>query len=98
MSDETKITPGGTDQGLVARLGGKVRGLRDQVRALTNERDALKGKNATLETEAIDLRKRADESLVGAELAKLKQEVRTGKHRAKFDEIALKKGLKKEAL
>ena len=96
MADEA--TPKTSDNsGLLARLGAKVGRQTDQIRALTAERDALKAERETLAKERNAL-KAAGDSATAREVERLKGEIRLGKHRAKFDELAKAVGANPKAL
>jgi hypothetical protein len=87
-----------TDLNLVARLGSKARGLREQLKVLTIERDELKTQLDALRDETGPLRRRADTSAAAQESDRLRQELRGLKHRQAFDRLALARGLHPEAL
>src|SRR5262245_26229449 len=89
---------GHPEPGFVARMGAKVRSLKDQLNAVAVERDMLRTQFGALRTEADSLRQRADSSAAAKEADLLRQELRGLKHRQKFDEIALSEGVRKEAL
>jgi hypothetical protein len=95
MPDETKATD--SNGGLIARLGAKLRAARDQVKNLTTENATLKTQVTTLTTENTDLKTKADSDTNRKRVAELEGEIRTGKHRAKFDQLVKDAGGNPEA-
>jgi hypothetical protein len=105
MSDQQTQTPPQrhyashhVDPSVIARFASKVRGLKEQVKQLTTERDGLKMERDTLVGERDTLKIKADTSLMAKEVDRLKAELRGHKHRAMFDELARATGVRPEAL
>src|SRR5262249_24790608 len=89
---------GHPEPGFAARMGAKVRSLKDQLKATAVERDMLRTQLESLRTEADSWRQRADSSSAAKEADLLRQELRELRHRQTFDEVALSEGVRKEAL
>ena len=87
-----------TGTGFAARMGAKVRGLKDQLKTMVTERDALASQLTNLTKERDQLASRADTSATAKELDKLKQQLRVYNHKALFEQIASKAGIRNEAL
>ncbi len=108
MSDEIKVTSeaipiaryqsASVDASVIARFASKVRGLKDQVKTLTTERDGYKSTADQLTGERDALRIKADTSLTAKELDRLRATLREFKHRQAFDKIASGAGIRPDAL
>lgn len=86
------VTMSNNDSGLVARLASQRTKFRAAVDRLTAERDDLKATLAKVTTERDGLAAKADTGGASKRVEELTAELRTLKHRAKFDELALKSG------
>jgi hypothetical protein len=77
-----------TPDGLISRLGGKVRKWKDAASTAAKERDEAKGENAKLLAQIKDLTGKADGNEAAKQRDALAQQLRDIKHQAAFKKIA----------
>lgn len=86
-----RIRSAAPDQGLVARLASKARGLSERLKAAETSAAAATAKVAQLEAANAELAQRADTSASAKQVAELQAKLRTIEHRKVFDRLAAEK-------
>jgi hypothetical protein len=87
-TDATGAPAAPSEAGLAARLGSKIRKWKDNAKALEAERDELKRQLEESAKQNKDLASRADGNEAARQRDEAQAQLRTFKHRAKFDELA----------